>query len=134
MPTFELFAPSVCMAFDLFSLQRSLFGFIGSLFLPVILVVILANAMGGNAQSVADALCDVLASVVAISMEILLRLGKTFFLGFIYVISALMRIALSWNDNRKIKLKTGPEPGNGSTGTKRSGNRSSADRRGEGGG
>jgi hypothetical protein len=50
-----------------------------------------------------------------IALEILLRLGRTLIVAFVYIVSALCRIALSWAQNRRsIKLKTGPEPGGGS--------------------
>jgi len=120
MLTFESFAPGIFMAFDLFSLERSFFGFLGSLLLPVFLIVVLAGVMGGNGQNIGialgEALGDALAGCLVLALEILLRVGRSLCLALICLVSALWRIGLSWKANRNIKLKTGPEPGDGLTG------------------
>jgi hypothetical protein len=111
MSTFELFAPTIFMACDLFSLQHAFFGFIGSLILPVILVVILASAMGGNGQNIAESLGDALAGCLVLALDLSLRLLRTLVLTALCLVSALWRIAISWRKNRSITLKTGPESG-----------------------
>jgi len=120
MLTFESFAPGIFMAFDLFSLERSLFGFLGSLLLPVFLIVMLAGAMGGNGQNIGialgEALGDALAGCLVLALDVLVRVGRSLFLALICLVSAMWRIGLSWKQNRSIKLKTGPEPRDGQTG------------------
>jgi hypothetical protein len=113
MQYFAFFAPGVFMAFDFFWLQHAVIGFIGSLFLPIILLVVLAGAMGGNGPNIAEALFDTLGTVLVLLLELGLRLGHTLILAFIYLTSAVLRMALSWARNRPIKLKTGPDPENG---------------------
>jgi hypothetical protein len=110
MPSFQSFSQFVFPACDFFSLQHSFFSFIGSLMLPVVLVVVLASVMGGNGQNLAEALGDALASCLVLALDLGLRLGRTLFFGLICLLSALVRIAVSWRANRNVTLKTGSGP------------------------
>jgi len=105
----DFFSIGTVLAMDLFSIERSLFTFVGSIFLPVLLCVVLVSALGGNGQDMAQSVGETLAACLAMVLELGLRLGLSLFVAFTALLSALVRLALSWGQHSKIKIRTGPD-------------------------
>jgi Na+/H+-dicarboxylate symporter len=109
MPIFDLLTPGLFFALNCQPAQNAFFSFLGSLMLPVVLVVVLTCAMGGNCQNLGEALGDALGACLVLTLDILLRLFKTLVIAAYALFCGLVRFLISWHGHRKFKLKTGPE-------------------------
>ena len=102
--------------FDLVSLGHALASLIAGLALPLVLLVVLASALGGNGQNIGESLAETLSTLMVMIFEILTRLTAFICIGLVAVLSASVRWLLGLLAERrerqlrnKVKLKIGGE-------------------------
>lgn|GEM_PF-2947415 len=100
--------------FDLVSFGQSLVAMVAGLALPLVLLVVLAGALGGNNQNIGESLADAIGTLMAMLFDITIRLLGFICVGLVAVLSASVRLLLAFLAERqgrlarnKVKLKVG---------------------------
>jgi len=92
--------------FDLGSLGHTLASMFAGLCLPLVLLVVLAGALGGNNQNIGEALADTIGTLAAMIFDLTIRCLGFICIGLVAVLSASVRLAAALVAARQTQTQT----------------------------